>query len=853
MKGLNGRNVTQMASLLQNLVESQLFGDGVTGEAASGDIELDSDIAKALKTIKELLLGDIQRALKREHSVDQTSVNKLHECWDRCSSAHDADQEQVDEMWGVVQSWKKEHETCREDVHATYVDKIIKCNELDIWIDNIKCPDCYKEECVSVHDPDDHKVGNMLQAHLTWATNSFAEWSVKHAACAKAVRANEDADARCDRTQGEFETGSCAYRQAVWTACNVNQMACCKKCSTDFAAEVNRVECAEKDRKIDWSATEKIECYIDVLMASPTDDELAAKCKADGKACINQWREDKYKSCENRCADVDFEGGSYSVVDGVNTTHRTDSTHGDRCTLHLDINFPMEGSCEKCPPPIPGPCEEFWISTNYDEYDSNLPVPGLEDENECRPDQHQKWWAYSRAECRPCPSLVGKETPKIIVCPGPRVPVPEVPVPEVPVPEVPVPEVPVPEVPVPKVPVPEVPVPEAEVPEPEVPEPKGPKKWDGAGWTGVGVGRTAECRVWGDPHITTFDGFQTTHFQDTGNLDSYKHGDFWLVNAADIKIQGRYWSDDGSAKTSLRALAISGSSMNDKTLIIEPQGWWGMTGQISWRGQSITSAAMFNGAKREGSFSSSGDHTSAQLRITTSSKVTLMVSRAANYIDVSIAMQQRPLQSGHCGNFNGDDADDRLELQHSKNLVSESEVLFYVPTFGSSSCPASLRWNQLIRVTGGGHIAVDACAKACHAHNGVNVWTHFGVRSGTCYCAMEHGHGEAGWHDKCYSYHFKNRAQTMADCPHDVQTRARHSCAAAMPHASAAELDACVFDSCFADADMVQGDIDFANQKEQCTGVKPNQKGVTAEHCKKCAEGYKWWPCDDAALRALCC
>jgi hypothetical protein len=229
MKGVDGRNVTQMASLLQNLVESQLFGDGVTGDAASGDIVLDSDIAKALKTIKDLLLGDIQRALKREHSVDQTSVNKLHECWDRCSGAHDEDQEQVDEMWGVVQSWKKEHETCREDVHATYIDKIIKCNELDIWIDSMKCPDCYKEECVSVHDPDDRKVGNMLQAHLAWATNSFAEWSVKHAACAKAVRANEDADTRCDRTQGEFETGSCAYRQALWTACNVNQMACCKK------------------------------------------------------------------------------------------------------------------------------------------------------------------------------------------------------------------------------------------------------------------------------------------------------------------------------------------------------------------------------------------------------------------------------------------------------------------------------------------------------------------------------------------------------------------------------------------------------------------------------------------------
>jgi len=113
MKGVEGRNVTQMASLMQNLVESQLFGDGATGEAASGDIQLDSDIKEALKTIKQLLLGDIQKALKNEHSLDQHSVNQLHRCWDQCKIAHDEDQDQVDELWELMQSSKTQHETCR--------------------------------------------------------------------------------------------------------------------------------------------------------------------------------------------------------------------------------------------------------------------------------------------------------------------------------------------------------------------------------------------------------------------------------------------------------------------------------------------------------------------------------------------------------------------------------------------------------------------------------------------------------------------------------------------------------------------------------------------------------------------
>jgi len=411
MSGVDGRNVTQMASLMQNLVESQLFGDGVTENALDGGaVNLDADIQQALKTIKELLLGDIQRALNSEHSADQKAVDKLHTCWDQCNSAHDDDQAQVDELFGFMKSSKSEHEKCRKDVHAKYIDKIVKCNELDLWIDNLKCPDCYKEECVVVHDPSSRKVGDMLQAHVAWATRSYAEWTEKHTACATAVREHEDVDTKCDKTQGSFETNTCAYRQALWTACNVNQMACCKRCSIQFDDEVNRVECAEKDRKIDWSATKKIECYIDVLMASPTDDQLQAACKADGKACINQWREAKYKSCEDVCMDVDFEAGEYRVVDGVNTTHRTDSSSGNRCTRHLDIHFPAKPRCVDCPPPIPGPCEEPWISTHYTEYDSKLPVPGLEDENECHPDLHQQWWAYSRAECRPCPALIGRPT-----------------------------------------------------------------------------------------------------------------------------------------------------------------------------------------------------------------------------------------------------------------------------------------------------------------------------------------------------------------------------------------------------------------------------------------------------------
>lgn len=407
MDVIQGHNVTQMASLMQNFVESQLNGDGVT--EADGAVKLDSDISEALKTIKQLLLGEIQTALKSEHKSDQASVNVLHKCWDQCKNAKQEDQDQVEEFWGLMQSAKSSHETCREDVHTKYVDKVTKCNALDTWIKNLECPSCKEEECVVIKDPASRSIGDMLQSHITWATNSYTEWQKLHTACSKAARAYTAVDIACDTTQSEFESNTCSHRQAVWTSCNVNQMACCARCSKEFDDEVNRAECAEKDRKIDWSATKKIECYIDVLMKSPTNEELKDGCKEGGKSCINQFREKMYKACSEVCEEVDFESdGEYRDIDGINTTHRTSSSTGDRCTEHLDIDFPMMPHCEKCPPALPGPCEFPFISTYYEVFDNTEDIDALDDEKACTPDKHTHQWAYSRAECKACSDLIGR-------------------------------------------------------------------------------------------------------------------------------------------------------------------------------------------------------------------------------------------------------------------------------------------------------------------------------------------------------------------------------------------------------------------------------------------------------------
>jgi hypothetical protein len=239
------------------------------------------------------------------------------------------------------------------------------------------------------------------------------------------------------------------------------------------------VECAEKDRKIDWSSTEKIECYIRILLNSPTNEELQAVCE-DGKNCISKWRTSEYNKCSAVCPNVDYGdkdasyqqharrdavSGDYLHIDdaanpgvdavdvvdggiatvhpsnqadiqhaddsvsgdrtwGVNTTHRRkDGGDEARCTWHLDIDFQPIPCAIPCPPPRPC-CDAEYKRLYEARFVKMVDVSEVADKRKCHtqhPGEHTEKWAYNLCIC--CPShcqLIG--TPAITddhyCCPG---------------------------------------------------------------------------------------------------------------------------------------------------------------------------------------------------------------------------------------------------------------------------------------------------------------------------------------------------------------------------------------------------------------------------------------------------
>merc|ERR1712007_301180 len=201
----------------------------------------------------------------------------------------------------------------------------------------------------------------------------------------------------------------------------------------------------------------------------------------------------------------------------------------------------------------------------------------------------------------------------------------------------------------------------------------------------------AECIIWGDPHISTFDHGVVGAATLAAFNNVYDSGDYWLLKNDAVWIQGRYgttiWSRGGSAMLSL---AIGGPFLQqggrNHSLIIEPTDDGGM---VTWDGEQIVKKApaefVIPGFLRV-TYANDATHIDEGLkgvpvdtvRVYMPRRVNLRVNRWPKHIDAVIeSPQQLYGQEGHCGNFNLDDSDDSLEqIAQRTGSLSGSASLF---------------------------------------------------------------------------------------------------------------------------------------------------------------------------------
>jgi len=198
------------------------------------------------------------------------------------------------------------------------------------------------------------------------------------------------------------------------------------------------------------------------------------------------------------------------------------------------------------------------------------------------------------------------------------------------------------------------------------------------------------CKIFGDPHVITFDG---------SHASFYSQGEYWIVRSTTVSIQGRYMPTavtNGLAVT--KEIAIGGPFLQSKD---------GKENILR-----ITALnAFFNGVPIIPNFPDTWTNADPKIEIVTDSsgevmqssrqgkamhvvhvKLPLFVSLDINrwnepgegdYINTKITMSAQPQQDGHCGNFNGNPADDTRPLIRSRigtTGVDPADLLFRTKT-----------------------------------------------------------------------------------------------------------------------------------------------------------------------------
>jgi hypothetical protein len=248
----------------------------------------------------------------------------------------------------------------------------------------------------------DDYFGRWLSSQADRFRQAYVAWDIMYKECKVGYEAYVEQDAMCDCEQARCETVNCAWDTCHFNNCEDAYQSCWLGCDGEKTRIETEKECLEKDRKIDWSATEKIECYVNVLLEKPTPEILLKTCGT--KDCYNVYREAMYKKCNTICVEVDFGDGHHTgdgvydehkrreaqdatitarhTIDGkeqtiadhqnrqvadqditaegaasVRTTHRG---KGDdkRCTGHLDLDYQLPPCCEPCIERPSRPCEE---------------------------------------------------------------------------------------------------------------------------------------------------------------------------------------------------------------------------------------------------------------------------------------------------------------------------------------------------------------------------------------------------------------------------------------------------------------------------------------------------------------
>jgi len=195
------------------------------------------------------------------------------------------------------------------------------------------------------------------------------------------------------------------------------------------------------------------------------------------------------------------------------------------------------------------------------------------------------------------------------------------------------------------------------------------------------------CLVYGDPHVTTFD---------QSHEDYYTPGEYWIIRSTTVKMQGSYGAlpmTNGLAV--LKAFVVGGPFLHGHKLLVQsldkggafvtydgrpvlpgfPMSWRSPDGLVSIRYDANGGTIQYG----------RGGKQMHVLHISLPNHMQIQVNewnepKEGAYMNIKITMAPQPQQDGHCGNFNGNPADDnRVQVRARVGRTGVAAELIMFP------------------------------------------------------------------------------------------------------------------------------------------------------------------------------
>jgi len=274
-------NPGSLAGSLMAVASKHTRADSVTAVESLVDSALqagtliDDTTKDVLAEVKTSLTEVSEVAIKDAHDADNAARQQAFDrVASQCDGAYQSARNQDNTIKGATDTTEEEHKTCRAAQASATQTTEEKCDAVDNYLGALTPPSCQ----VPTRDGMNAYIKSLEDYYKALEQN----WPNVQATCTDAQAAEATKTTECNTKQGAFESAFCSYRHDVYTTCK-EYRSCFNTMEYELSQVLESTQKSADARKLEWTAIQKIKCYVDVLLS----DKETAERQEQMNACKN--------------------------------------------------------------------------------------------------------------------------------------------------------------------------------------------------------------------------------------------------------------------------------------------------------------------------------------------------------------------------------------------------------------------------------------------------------------------------------------------------------------------------------------------------------------------------------------